>query len=99
MGELDQKPKNKSAQEFVPIKEVRGGVMILKDGTLSGALLASSLNFALKSGDEQAAILSQFQNFLNSLDFSVQFFVQSRRLDIRPTLRSSRSASRLRPRT
>ena len=84
MAELDSKPKSKSAQEFVPIKEVRGGVMILKDDSLAGVLLASSLNFALKSGDEQAAILSQFQNFLNSLDFSVQFFVQSRRLDIRP---------------
>lgn len=77
-------PKNKAAQEFVPIKEVRGGVMVLKDGTLASALLASSLNFALKSGPEQEAILAQFQNFLNSLDFSVQFFVQSRRLDIRP---------------
>lgn len=81
----DQKtPKTKSAQDFVPIKEVRGGVMVLKDGTLVGALLASSVNFALKSQDEQEAILAQFQNFLNSLDFSVQFFVQSRRLDIRP---------------
>lgn len=76
--------KTKAAQDFVPIKEVRGGVMILKDGTLVSALLASSLNFALKSQDEQEAILGQFQNFLNSLDFSVQFFVQSRRLDIRP---------------
>jgi hypothetical protein len=78
--------KSKAAQDFVPIKEVRGGIMVLKDGTLVGAMLASSLNFALKSGDEQAAILAQFQNFLNSLDFSVQFFVQSRRLDIRPYL-------------
>lgn len=76
--------KTKAAQEFVPIKEVRGGVMILKDGTLVGALLASSLNFALKSQEEQEAIILQFQNFLNSLDFSVQFFVQSRKLDIRP---------------
>jgi hypothetical protein len=47
-------------------------------------MLASSVNFALKSADEQNAILSQFQNFLNSLDFSVQFFIQSRKLDIRP---------------
>ena len=47
-------------------------------------ILASSLNFALKSSDEQSAIISQFQNFLNSLDFSVQIFVQSKRLDIRP---------------
>lgn len=76
--------KTKAAQDFVPIKEVRGGVMILKDETLVGVMLASSVNFALKSPDEQAAILSQFQSFLNSLDFSVQFFVQSRRLDIRP---------------
>lgn len=79
-----QEQKSKAAQEFVPIKEVRGGIMVLKDGTLAGAMLASSLNFALKSADEQGAILAQFQNFLNSLDFSVQFFVQSRKLDIRP---------------
>ena len=84
MPSIEQKPKTKTAQDFVPIKEVRGGVMVLKDGTLVGALLASSINFALKSPDEQNAILSQFQSFLNSLDFSVQFFVQSRRLDIRP---------------
>jgi hypothetical protein len=58
--------------------------MIMKDGTLVGALLASSVNFALKSEDEQAAIIGQFQNFLNSLDFSVQLFMQSRKLDIRP---------------
>ncbi|MEK7063143.1 MAG: hypothetical protein AAB955_00450 [Patescibacteria group bacterium] len=76
--------KSKAAQDFVPIKEVRGGVIVLKDGTLVGGLLASSLNFALKSADEQSAILSQFQNFLNSLDFSIQFFIQSRKLDIRP---------------
>lgn len=76
--------KAQSAQDFVPVKEVRGGVMILKDGTLVGAMLASSLNFALKSQSEQEAITAQFQNFLNSLDFSVQFFVQSRKLDIRP---------------
>ncbi len=75
---------SRAAQDFVPVKEVRGGVMVLKDGTLVGVLLASSLNFALKSGDEQSAILAQFQAFLNSLDFSVQFFVRSRKLDIRP---------------
>jgi hypothetical protein len=76
-----QPKKTKAAQDFVPIKEVRGGVIVLKDETLCGIMLASSINFALKSGDEQEA---QFQSFLNSLDFSVQFFVQSRRLDIRP---------------
>lgn len=74
-------------QEFVPVQEVRDGVVVLKDGGLRAVLMVSSLNFALKSEDEQAAILGQFQNFLNSLDFSVQVFIQSRELDIRPYIR------------
>ena len=75
---------SETTQGFVPIKEVRDGIAVLKNGGLRAILLASSLNFALKSADEQQAIISQFQNFLNSLDFSVQIFIQSRRLDIRP---------------
>jgi len=53
---------------------------------MRGIILSSSLNFALKSTDEQEAIIFQFQNFLNSLDFSVQISIQSRELDIRPYL-------------
>ena len=63
---------------------MRDGVVILKDGSLRAILLASSINFALKSEDEQTAFIVQFQNFLNSLDFTVQILVQSRMLDIRP---------------
>ncbi|HTR18536.1 MAG TPA: hypothetical protein VMH91_00965 [Candidatus Paceibacterota bacterium] len=74
----------KSTQDFVPVSEVRDGIVVLKDGSLRAILLASSINFALKSEDEQTAFIVQFQNFLNSLDFSVQIFVQSRMLDIRP---------------
>ena len=76
--------QSKSTQEFVEVKEVRDGIIVLKDGSLRAALMTSSLNFALKSADEQTATLFQFQNFLNSLDFSIQIFVQSRKLDIRP---------------
>lgn len=76
-------PKN-ATQEFVPIDDVRDGVVILKDGSLRGILMASSVNFSLKSDDERQAILLQFQDFLNSLDFSAQILIQSRRLDIRP---------------
>ena len=76
----------KSSQEFVPIKEVRNGIIILKDGGLRAILLASSLNLSLKSSEEQAAIINEFQNFLNSLDFPTQICMQSRRLDIRPYL-------------
>lgn len=74
------------AQDFVPIKEIRDGVAILKDGSMRAVIMVSSLNFALKSAENQQALIYQFQNMLNSLDFSVQIFIQSRRLDIRPYL-------------
>lgn len=73
-----------ATQEFVPIDDVRDGIVILKDGGMRGVLMASSINFSLKSEDEKQAILFQFQDFLNSLDFSIQIIVESRRLDIRP---------------
>ncbi len=74
----------KTTQEFVPIKEVRDGIAILRDGSYRAIVMASSLNFSLKSDDERTATLLQFQDFVNSLDFSIQIFIQSRRLDIRP---------------
>jgi hypothetical protein len=74
----------KTTQAFVPIQEIRDGVIVLKNGGMRAVVLASSLNFALKSADEQNSILMQFQNFVNSLDFSIQIFIQSKKLDIRP---------------
>ncbi|PIQ69645.1 MAG: hypothetical protein COY22_00295 [Candidatus Tagabacteria bacterium CG_4_10_14_0_2_um_filter_40_13] len=88
------KSQAKSSQEFVPIKEIRDGVVILEDGTTRMTLMASSLNFALKSTEGQEAIINQYQDFLNSLDFSVQFFIQSRRLNIEPYLDSLRNAEK-----
>jgi len=73
-------------QKFVPVKEIRNGVIILKNGGYRGILLCSSVNFGLKSAEEQNAIINGFQNFLNTLDFSVQIVVQSHRMDIRPYL-------------
>ena len=73
-------------QDFVPIKEIRDTAAILKDGSLRAVLFVSAVNFALKSPDEQQSILYQFQNLLNSLDFSIQIFIESRKLDIRPYL-------------
>jgi hypothetical protein len=76
--------KQQSTQDFIPIQEIRDGIVILKNGGMRSVVLATSLNFALKSADEQGAILNEFQNFLNSLDFSIQIFAQSKKLDIRP---------------
>lgn len=84
--------KSKAAQDFVPLHEIRDGIAITKDKAMHVILMASSLNFALKSVDEQDAIIAQYQNLLNSLDFSLQFFIQSRKLDIGPYLDTLREA-------
>lgn len=86
MAENPKSQSAKSAQEFISIDSIRDGVAIMKDGGLRAVLMASSLNFALKSEDEQDAITFQYQNFLNSLDFSLQFVVHSRKLNITPYL-------------
>ncbi|MCA9359778.1 hypothetical protein KC850_01940 [Candidatus Kaiserbacteria bacterium] len=77
---------NAATQDFVSIRDIKENVVIGKDGQMLMLLLASSINFALKSIDEQRAVLSQFQNFLNTLDFTLQIYVQSRRLNIEPYL-------------
>lgn len=83
------KPKNKpasgsSTQKYVGVEEMRDGIMVLKSGALRAVLLVSSINFDLKSSVEQDAIIAQYQNFLNSLDFPVQIVISSRRFNIDP---------------
>ena len=71
-----------ATQQFLEIDQIKEGVLVMKNNSLRGVIMTSSLNFALKSEDEQNAIIYQFQNFLNSLDFSVEVVIQSRRLNI-----------------
>lgn len=85
---------SKASQDFVQIREVRDGVIILKDGGMRMILMTSSLNFALKSQEEQTAIIGQYQNLLNSLDFSIQVFIQSRPININPYLDLLREAEK-----
>ncbi|PIP60581.1 hypothetical protein COX00_02535 [Candidatus Uhrbacteria bacterium CG22_combo_CG10-13_8_21_14_all_47_17] len=70
------------AQKFLDIAEIRENLVILKDGTLRSVLLVSSINFSLKSLDEQNAIVQAYMQFLNSLDFPIQIVIQSRRMNI-----------------
>jgi type IV secretory pathway VirB4 component len=74
------------SKQFVPVEDVRDGVVVLKDGTICAILLVSSINLSLKSTEEQQATLQQFQAFLNTIDFPIEIVVQSRRYDIRPYL-------------
>ncbi|MBI5369674.1 hypothetical protein HZA85_00560 [Candidatus Uhrbacteria bacterium] len=67
---------------YLDISEIRDDMVILKDGTVRAVLLVSSINFALKSEEEQEAIIQAYMSFLNSLEFSLQVVIQSRRMNI-----------------
>jgi type IV secretory pathway VirB4 component len=66
----------------IPIADIQNNAVILKDGSLRGVLMVSSVNFALKSADEQDALTFRYQQFLNSLDFPIQILIVTRRFDI-----------------
>ena len=74
--------KGDPSQKIVPIKTIHDGIVSLNSGDYAVVLITNSINLALKGEDEQAAILSQFQNFFNSLDFKIQILAKSRRMDI-----------------
>lgn len=71
-----------STQQFVDIESVKNGVLVLKSGGLRKILMVSGINFDLKSEEEQGIIINAFQNFLNTLEFSIQFLIHSRKMNI-----------------
>ncbi len=75
-----------STQRYVDVEEIRDGLLILKNGSIRAILLVSSINFDLKSSQEQDGIILQYQNFLNTLDFPVQIVISSKRFDVEPYL-------------
>ena len=77
-----------STERFLDIAEVKENTVIMRDGTLRAVILVSSINFALKSEDEQNAIISAYVGFLNNIDFSLQIIIQSRELNIENYIKS-----------
>lgn len=71
-----------STQRYLNILEIRDDTVILRDGTLRAVILVSSINFSLKSEDEQNAVIQGYVQFLNSLEFPLQILIQSRKLNI-----------------
>ena len=77
-----------ATQAFLEVQDIREGILLLKNNSIRGVLMVSSINFALKSEEEQTATIYAFQNFLNSLDFFCQIVIQSRNINITPYLDS-----------
>ena len=81
-----------STQHYLPLAEVRNDTVVLNNGSLRAVLLASSINFSLKSEEEQNALIASYAGFLNTLDFPIQIVIQSRQLNIDEYLHRLQSA-------
>ena len=82
------------SQRYLDIAEIKDDVIVMKDGTVRATLLVSSINFALKSMDEQNAIVQAYMQFLNALDFPIQIVIQSRRMNIDESMRKLKENER-----
>jgi len=82
-----------STQAYLPIKEIKEGVVLMSDHSLKAVVMVSAMNFALKAEDEKNAIIFSYQSFLNSLDFPIQIVASSRQLDLSNYLESVRAAA------
>ncbi|MEK7194664.1 MAG: hypothetical protein AAB667_00145 [Patescibacteria group bacterium] len=71
-------------KQLVAISDIHDSVVILNNGSLRMILEISAINFELRSEEEQAAIIQNFQSFINSVDFPLQIAVLSRKFSIEP---------------
>ncbi len=94
MSANEEKPKAKSSvraakkseatavQRFLPIAEIKQDTVLLKNGGIRAVLGVTSMNFSLKSDEEQQAIINSYQQFLNSVTFPIQIVVRSTKLNV-----------------
>lgn len=83
----------KSTQAYLDIAAIKEGVVVLKSGGMRAVLEVKSVNFALKSPQEQDDIVLRYQGFLNSLHFPLQILMHSRKLDLTDYLAKLRTRS------
>ena len=81
-----QKENPTSTQATLIISELRDSMVIMKDGSFRAVVACKSINFDLMSEAEREAVEYSYQNFLNSLNFTVQILIRSQRVDIGPYL-------------
>lgn len=93
MSILMKTSKNRSSRRQISIKGVKDGVLMLPGDQYRVILEASSINFELKSSDEQDVIIDTYRSFLNSLPCAVQIVTRIREMDMAKYLGEFREAS------
>ena len=79
---LRKSPNKQSSRKQIAIKEVRDKILVLPNNEYRMVLETSSVNFELKSEDEQEVMIESFQNFLNSLTSKLQILIRVREVDV-----------------
>jgi len=79
---LNKSKSKTNSRKQIAIKEVRNGILVLPKNEYRLAIKTSSINFELKSEEEQDVIIDSYQNFLNSLPCNLQILVRVREVDI-----------------
>lgn len=77
-----RKSDKASSRQQIQIKEVVDSMLVLPNQEYRMILETSSVNFELKSEEEQDVIIDSFQNFLNALPCQIQILVRVREVDI-----------------
>ncbi len=93
-SKLASKTVSTSTQQYLDIAEIKENTVIMRDSTMRSVIMVSSINFALKSEDEQNAIIAAYVSFLNNIDFSLQIVIQSRELNIEGYLETLKQKER-----
>lgn len=87
VGDRDKIQKTKpnnvfNTETMLPISEIRGDTVILKDGGLRAILRLTGVNLDLRNFDEQTMVAEQYKRFLNGLDFPIQIMVRNTYLEL-----------------
>jgi len=85
---MTEKKQLPPTQNLIDIKDIKDGIVYLKNGEICQVLMVGGINFDLKSEEEQNAIIGAFQKFLNMLDFKTQFFIHSRKVNVENYLKT-----------
>ena len=75
------KQKNEFVQDFIPVKNIRHGIIETNDGRYIKILEIEPINFMLRSEEEQLGIISSFANWLKISPMRLQFKSVTRKAD------------------
>lgn len=70
-----------SVQDLIPLKEIRDSMFVLPNHEYKMVVEVKSINYYLKTSQEQETIEAQFRNALSSWDFPFSFYIQTRTID------------------